>query len=463
MAKGDKPSVGQGLRVIFTYCWPLLLAATLSLGFYFNEVCKVSAYIHTTTVQLCATSSSPLGSISTKGDDATATSPKAPQVSGETPATQPSRQEELFTYLYRTIKAQPDRACETIESAEPAETAIEPSEEHCELGEELRNIWLSNSSLIFALCLLPFLILSSRLAYSPSLHLSYKERCTAAHRNWAMKLLFAVLLVLGMKYLINLEGVVPTTINQYLLKVDMSRSISLPALIDGFTITPVIAGFLGWYIYLLTYLFGKAAVGDVVSSKVYGLMFRKLLITWGIALITGSESGVSGSADGGPLFENAALISFLVGLFPHSAFSLLKDSGLRVLQGIKEEQGQLTELPGISRWQILRLEEEGISSMVVLAYADCSNLTNDVPSLSAVVQYWVDISRLYAILGHEDYHAVAKQCRTASEWMLHSGQTSFAVKLGECGIGNVEEVTRLLERTFTDLKMSNTAPSHAPD
>jgi hypothetical protein len=133
-----------------------------------------------------------------------------------------------------------------------------------------------------------------------------------------------------------------------------------------------------------------------------------------------------------------------------SAFSLLKDAGLKMMHGAQEEKGQLQELPGISRWQILRLEEEGINSMGTLAYCCHEDLRKTIPSMSNLIDYWVDIARLYTVLGKENYQKIKKYCRTASEFIIQAKEQSFADALLAENIINTKETARILQRMFPD-------------
>lgn len=236
-------------------------------------------------------------------------------------------------------------------------------------------------------------------------------------------------------------------IEQFLTKVDLSQTDSLPGILKGGVIQPILAGFLGWYLYLLTYFFSKVYTHDVLSTNSYGLMFQKLLFTYGVAIILPSVQATTAVVDTG--IDMTIVLAFMVGFFPMSAFSMLKDTGLKVLHGTQAEKGQLQELPGISRWQIMRLEEEGIDSMGALAaYNRPEELRQNIPAMSNLIDYWVDIARLYTILGQESYQKIKKHCRTASEFVLKGKDEAFIQALAGDNIINSQETARILERTF---------------
>ena len=204
---------------------------------------------------------------------------------------------------------------------------------------------------------------------------------------------------------------------------------------------------------MLTYFFSKVFSHDVLSTNVYGLMFQKLLFTYGVALILPSLQSTNNLAAG---VDTSIVMAFLIGFFPMSAFSMLKDTGLKMLHGSKGEKGQLQELPGIARWQILRLEEEGIDSMGALAaYKDPLDLEMKIPSMSNLVGYWIDIARLYTILGQETYQATSKHCKTASELVrlvdgdnLDDDSKKIKEALAAEGVVNLPEVSRIIKATF---------------
>lgn len=309
------------------------------------------------------------------------------------------------------------------------------------IRRELIDIWFGNAIAVAIMAIFPFLLLGSRFGYSKKLALSYVERREIVNHGWWMKLCIGFILVYGWIYVINPQGRGTGTIAQFLTAVDLSQEDTLPIFLRNMSITPVIAGFLGWYLYLLTYFFSKMATNDVISSQIYGVLFKKFLFTYGFSLILPAPQI-------GMEYTNINAISFLIGFFPMSAFSLIKDTGLKAVQGIQAEKGQLTELPGISRWQILRLEEEGIDSMGSLAYSTHENLRRDVPGMARIVDYWMDIAQLYSVLGQENYQKVKKYCFTATDFLRKAQDPQFATAIFNESIGDAKEISRILQETF---------------
>lgn len=311
------------------------------------------------------------------------------------------------------------------------------------LEKQVFDIWFSNSLVISVMVLVPFAMLGSAVAFSKGLCLNYEQRLKLMFSGWWMKAIVALVVAYGWMYLVNPDGRGGSTVEQFLITADLSQSRTIPLFLRDFTVTPVIAGFLGWYLYMLTYYFSKIASGDVVSTKVYGVLLQKCLFAWGVTIVFVAAQ----------MQENANIIAFLVGYFPMTAFSLVKDKGLSLLQGKtgQYDKGQLSELPGISRMQVMRLEEEGINSLGELAYRQRGGIDQYLPGMAKLVDYWADIARLYSIVGEDSYAKVRTYCQTASEFIVKVEDPAFKDALAALGIYNTEEYARILVRTFPDL------------
>lgn len=311
-----------------------------------------------------------------------------------------------------------------------------------DIYETINYIWISNSSIILIMTLFPYYMLGGRFAFSRSLNATYKERLETVHSGFWMKLIVAIVVTYGWLYLLNPAGRGGSTFEQFLITVDFSQPDTLPMFLRHTGISPVIAAFLGWYLYMLTYFFTKMTTNDVVSSQAYGTLLQKFLFTWGITIVFVATE----------VSENANLIAFLIGFFPMAAFSLIKDKGMSIIQGgNKDEGGQLVELPGISRWQILRLEEEGINSMGSLAYHPRRNINQYLPGMAKLVDYWSDIAKLYTLVGPQKYMIMQPVCLTASEFVLKSKDMEFVQALDDVGVKNPQEIARQLLKTFPEL------------
>jgi hypothetical protein len=312
----------------------------------------------------------------------------------------------------------------------------------------LTSIWISNAWLISSMVLLPYILFGSRLAFSDRIILSAEDRIRSISFNWWMRFLVACVMVIGWIYLLNPTGRGESTIEQFLIRVDLSQNESLPLYIKAQGITPVIAGFLGWYLYFLTYFFSKLVHHDVVSGRVYSLMFKKFLFTYGIAMIIPSVQVSQAALPMIQTGQEQSILMFLIGYFPLSAFSILKEAGLKLGGNFKSDSGYLTELPGISRWQVMRLEEEGIDNMAALAYADQGRLRASLLSMATVIDLWIDIAQLYVVLGQEGYEKIRRRCKSASGFLAMQADSEFTKFLSSEGIGDAKEIAQLIQRTF---------------
>ncbi len=301
------------------------------------------------------------------------------------------------------------------------------------------SIWAYNSALIAALTLLPFFLLGGRLAFGDFPELGPRQKARFAARGWAMKLLVAFVVSLGWVYVLNPVGRGASVAYNYIATSDTVSLTTLPIYIDAQDLlTHTMCGFLGWYLHLLGYFFRKYYLGDVVSARVYGLFFRKFLFVYGIGLIITSVAA-----------DQAKVVTFLLGFFPLSAFSVLKEAGLKAFEGAGKKETSLLDLPLISRWEALRLEEEGIETVPALATADRRHLGEVLPIKPEVIDLWMDAARLEAVLGSERYERVKEVCRTASELVRRVKDPEFAAKLrADCGVANPEEIVTMLETTF---------------
>ena len=129
------------------------------------------------------------------------------------------------------------------------------------------------------------------------------------------------------------------------------------------------------------------------------------------------------------------------------AFSFIKEQAAK-LTNSKIKGGDLSILPGISRWQILRLEEEGIDTMAELAAIDKLTIVGTIPQIGRIIGYWIDIARLYVIVGHDHYIVMNGRCVTASGFIKQSEQTDFVEYIKENNLGNCAEIVFGIKRTF---------------
>ncbi|MFC1747785.1 hypothetical protein ACFL2V_03175 [Pseudomonadota bacterium] len=456
--KTHRLPIGQSLSIIALYCLPALLVLSYIMYDYHERTAQIAVHISEQwgivdkaykehIVQGGGTLSS-LEELVCKEN----THPVSPQTDADgnplpvssATGTRNCKIEKYFIRDYQKlnhlasseIKNGSDNNIETEGETNSNEILIKTS-----IESQIREIWIANSLIIGVMVLVPFTLLGSGMAFSTTLNLSYEQRIRLMTSGWWMKAVVALVIAYGWMYLVNPHGRGGSTIEQFLIAVDLSQSKTLPLFLRDFTITPVIAGFLGWYLYMLTYFFSKMTSDDVASTKAYGALLQKFLFTWGVTIVFIAAQ----------MQENANIIAFVIGYFPMAAFSLVKDKGLSMLQGGKQEKGQLSELPGISRWQIMRLEEEGINSLGSLAYRERESIDQHLPGMSKLVDYWTDISRLYTIVGEDNYGKIRNHCQTASEFIIRAGDPVFIEALAAIDINNTAEYARILPITFPDL------------
>lgn len=437
--KESRLSVWQSAYLTLLYCLPALLILALLVANYQLRVSEVAVYIGTqkTAVETA------YNAIANKTEANSATIAAALRqdpvlkevLSTQDPDAQNGR--NLINYYIRHYADEKAGSADTLDD---------------ELHQEIGRIWLRNSTIIACMLLIPFLLLGSKFGFSTSLSLSYLQRRQTVFSGLWMKLVVALIIAYGWLYIVNPQGRGASTVSQFLVAVDLSQTDTLPLLLRDTSVTPVIAAFLGWYLYLLTYFFSKMTSNDVVSAQAFGILFQKFLFTWGTTIVFISTQ----------LDENANITAFLIGYFPMSAFSLIKDKGLALLQGGQQDTGQLNELPGISRWQILRLEEEGIDSLPALAYRRRDSINQYLPGMAKLVDYWTDIARLYTIVGKSSYSQIQQSCLTASEFIIRANDAEFIAAMTTANIHNPQEIARLLLRTFPELESYHPQETQQP-
>jgi hypothetical protein len=308
------------------------------------------------------------------------------------------------------------------------------------IDSRIDDIWSRNSAIIALMVFLPYLLLGSRLAFAEKVGLDPNQRMAAAKRHWAMKFVVACVMALGWLYVVNPSGRATTTIQEYLNAVDIFKGETLPIFIAAKDISHTAAGFLGWYLYLLLHFFRKLYHNDVVSARVYRFLFGKFLFTYGIALTFSAVLG-----------DESKMALFLIGFFPLSAVSILKEYGMKATKGV-EGKSPLSGLPGTSLWHITRLEEEGVDSISTLATFDLDKVEVLPRIMRPLVRYWMDVAQLHTILGEDRYGNVKVVCQTASEFVRRANEPDFQASLKANGVENPQEIYNLLLQAFPRLK-----------
>jgi hypothetical protein len=140
----------------------------------------------------------------------------------------------------------------------------------------------------------------------------------------------------------------------------------------------------------------------------------------------------------------------MIGYFPLSALTILKEFGTKVLQGGNPDKGSLAELPAISRSQILRLYEEGIDSLGALAVCQSiADLKKYQRAIAPMLDMWVDCARLYSVLGDKAYAKTKGTCATASEFLRLHKAPEFQQRLKAAGVGNPDEIAHQIRDIFS--------------
>ncbi len=322
----------------------------------------------------------------------------------------------------------------------------------------VEKIWWRQAVIVITMTLLPFLLLGSALAFdrrgekgpNGKTGLSISDKWKLARERWALKLLFSGVIMAGWTYVVNPIGRGATLVYTFAQTSNLLSTSSLPLAFDSQNlISPTACGFLGWYLHMLGYFFKKLYQHDTASSRVYGLLFRKLLFVYGISLMIAVVPS-----------DSAKIVAFLIGFFPLSALKTVQELAAKSAQKNKEQQeATLMDLPCISRWQALRLEEEGIEDIPALASTEPWRLRARLPIKPEVVDLWIDAARLISIVGIERYKKLETVCQTATHFEIRSGDADFRQQIyEEYQIGNPDEIVSLLRATFSPISQEATQP-----
>ncbi|NQY62620.1 MAG: hypothetical protein HRT38_02665 [Alteromonadaceae bacterium] len=419
------------LKVCLLYCLPVLIALTLLLNSYHSRVGKVGDMIFVVQQSVF----------------------KLPPLSKEDEQKQETLDSEiginkLLIYFQRTRQILTSPGTSNKQQVfefnkQPDVEAQTPAVQQARIKNQLHKIWLFNSTVVFSFTLLPFLLMAIKLAFSEQLPLTQQERSRVAANDFFMKLMLGCIIATCWIYILNPQGRGAGTMESYLDGVDLYRKETLPIYLQSLKIEPIVSGLLGWYLHALSYIFTKITRHDVASSLVFSHLFKKFLLVYGIALILPPTNVIPA--------EKVSLVVFMLGFFPLIAFSFMKEQ-IGKFTNSQIKGGDLSILPGISRYQILRLEEEGIDTMAELAAADRQSIAATIPQMSRIVGYWIDIARLYVIVGHEHYIVINGRCVTASGFIKLSVEADFVAFIKEKKLGNCDEIVSGIKSTFVFYK-----------
>jgi len=318
------------------------------------------------------------------------------------------------------------------------------------IHKKIFGIWTQYSFFIAVMTLLPFALLGTKVAFRfKRKDITLIDRWYSIRGDWWMKFIVAFTMSVGWLYTLNPLGRGGTTLNEYINTQDIFTNTTLPGFIIAHDIPIVVAGFLGWYLNLISYFISKLYYDDVYGTRVYRFLVGKLAFVYGISLVMSSLE-----------VEQGKMAMFLVGYFPLTALSVLKEYGMKTMQGGVQEKGALIELPSISRNQILRLHEEGIDNITTLAsYPRLDELKKYQHSIASMVDYWVDSARLYTIVSQKSALEIRDLCVTASEFLLRYKIPEFRKKLLDYNVKNPDEIARLIKYNFRyDSELVNIKP-----
>jgi len=320
--------------------------------------------------------------------------------------------------------------------------------------------WSANTVVIVTLTLLPFGILGVGLArkyhsldthnpldkandsLSVKTYLRYRR---IAFKDFFLKCLVGFVIGVGWLYIFNPHGQAASAVNDWLRNTDVVSNETAPNFFN-FKDSPLkhaLTAVFGWYLYLLGYFLYRFYKGDVLGTRVYNVLFKKFLFVIGVAFIISSVGTTS---------NESLLLIFLIGFFPLSAVTLLTEFGNKRLS-MGEDQTSLSILPGMSTWQILRLEEEGVDSLSSLATSNQTALKTVISKEVIgpdVLETWIDQARLITVIGTKRWTDLNGICESASEFVrkVNDNDSTLIKKLAEKNLFNADEISRTLQKTF---------------
>lgn len=175
-------------------------------------------------------------------------------------------------------------------------------------------------------------------------------------------------------------------------------------------------GFLGAYVYFLSYLVRSFFILDLTSqtfvysairmmtSSILALVLSFILVTF--------PKFQAGSPD--TFLRFLPVLAFFLGFFPSRALRLLENVGTGILKigGPKYNATPLSQLPGMSLAYEVRLEREGFDNLEDLSHLSPANALD--LAIRTGFSYrqlcqWIDHAWLHGHLGPEDYETFKKR------------------------------------------------------
>lgn len=426
------------LRLLLYYCSPCILGLLIVIGSNFHRVNEVQRVI---VKQVCQQLDHP-------------------ELSSGSGTTIPAQLQKIIN----VIKANGWTSCQPNTSSTVTDLTVPQYIQ----GFFVR-AWAANSVVIATLTLLPFGIMGVGLVLKYHSHETrrvseeaarpsgdYGTKSYNSYRNIALKAFFlkalvAFVIAVGWLYIFNPNGQAASAINDWLRNTDIIANDTAPNFFNfkDSSLKHALTAVFGWYLYLLGYFSYRFYKSDVLGTRIYNVLFKKFLFVVGIAFIISSVGATS---------NESLLLIFLIGFFPLSAITLLTEFGNRRLSA-GEDQTSLSILPGISTWQVLRLEEEGLDSLSSLANSDATVLKEVISSeviTPEMLATWIDQARLITVLGTKRWTELNGICERASEFVNKENvhDQNFITKLAEKNIFNADEISRTLQGNFRILAES---------
>ncbi|MBN1205587.1 MAG: hypothetical protein JXB05_11775 [Myxococcaceae bacterium] len=292
-------------------------------------------------------------------------------------------------------------------------------------------------NLITTLCLtlLPSSLLGAGFAFRRKWTRPFLQQARLALQDWGIKFLVHAVMAFGIIYFFNPFGQGASTVYGLLKYRDLFSKDSLPIYLDATApVRPVLVGFLGWYMHLLGYFAFRLYRMDVVSTRIYGIVFRHLIFVMGLSVsltLTGSNQ--------------LLFLMFLVGYLPLSAMGLLKQVLLSQIPRDGDEELSLLVLPNITRFEVLRLEEEGVDNVSALLTADLDRLKAAVPMNAGLLELWHGAASLICVVGIAKYREMRELCLTGAEFVRRVQEPGFRELLqSKVGLANPDELAALI-------------------
>ena len=213
---GDNNIMEQSLKICVLYCLPVFIALGLIINSYHTRIVEIGDVIF--LVQQTALKKDPGAEekLNDKSDD--------------------NSVNKLVTYFRHQKVLASQTNSEINSEASVAEIDV-LGEYHREggfqllqndranIGRQLQAVLLSNSMMVLSFTLLPFLLMSIKLAFSKQLTLTDQQRYKVAVDSFFMKFMLSCIIAICWMYILNPKGRGTGTIENYLKIVDLYRDL----------------------------------------------------------------------------------------------------------------------------------------------------------------------------------------------------------------------------------------------